>query len=80
MQYESERYQEIVESLIDRLWDYSELAFEEHRSVQALTEVLRDHGYKTELGVGGFQQRFGRCTAMESLSSACWRNMTPWTA
>jgi len=58
MQYESERYQEIVESLIDRLWDYSELAFEEHRSVQALTEALRDHGYKTELGVGGLPTAF----------------------
>ena len=35
MQYRSEKYSSLVKDLIDRIWDYSEVKYEEFRSAKA---------------------------------------------
>jgi aminobenzoyl-glutamate utilization protein B len=48
----------------DKVWYAAELAFNERRSVAALTEYLRSQGFEVEEGVGGvetaFTARFGK--------------------
>lgn len=48
----------ILSDASDRIWDYAETAFEEFKSVAALQDVLRGHGFAIEDKVGGIDTAF----------------------
>lgn len=45
-------------SLSDRIWRFAETSLHESRSSQALAELLEQHGFKIERGVGGIPTAF----------------------
>ncbi len=53
MQYESERYQKILQELMVKMWTVAEIRYEEFQSMDAMTTVLKEHGYQVETGVFG---------------------------
>ena len=44
---------DLIIDLSDRIWEFAELPMREFRSSRFITEILRDHGFKTGLGVAG---------------------------
>lgn len=53
MQYESERYQKILQELMVKMWTVAEIRYEEFQSMDAMTTILKEHGYQVETGVFG---------------------------
>ena len=44
---------DLVAQMSNRLWDFAEIALEEHQSAGHLAEVLEDEGFSVETGVAG---------------------------
>ena len=57
-----QNYEELLEKLNARIWDYAELKFEEHQSAEALKHVMEEHGFSVESGLAGMETAF-RATA-----------------
>lgn len=53
MRHQAETYKELLFELNDRLWELSEIRFEEYESARIMTEILENHGFQVERGVGG---------------------------
>ena len=53
MQYEAERYQEILRDLMVKMWTAAEIRYEEFQSMDGMTDILANHGYQVEKGVFG---------------------------
>lgn len=53
MRHQAETYKELLFELNDRLWELSEIRFEEYESARIMTEILENHGFHVERGVGG---------------------------
>lgn len=51
-------YEQEVIALADQIWDIAETRFEEHESVQVLTQYLEKIGFDVEVGVGGLPTAF----------------------
>lgn len=49
---------ELVAEMSARLWDFSEIALEEHRSSAYLAQLLEDEGFAVETGVAGMPTAF----------------------
>lgn len=63
MQYQAEQYQKELETLNQTIWDASEGLYQEKISAKALTDCLKQHGFRVECGVGclptAFQAVYG---------------------
>lgn len=46
------------EEIADAIFDHPELGFEEEFAMKILTDWLKEHGFRTETGVGGLQTAF----------------------
>ena len=53
-----ESQKDILTDLSDKIWEYSETAFEEHKSMEAMISVLEDYGFKIERNVGNIETAF----------------------
>lgn len=53
-----EKYSELLCSLSDQIWDYSELRFQEHKSAAAIVDVMREEGFRVETGLAGMDTAF----------------------
>lgn len=51
-------YDEILEKLNGKIWEYAELKFEEYQSSGALEQVLEEHGFQVTRGVAGMETAF----------------------
>lgn len=49
---------DLVAEMSNRLWDFAEIALEEHQSAGYLAEVLEDEGFTVETGVAGMPTAF----------------------
>ncbi len=49
---------DLVAEMSNRLWDFAEIALEEHQSAGYLAEVLEDEGFAVETGVAGMPTAF----------------------
>lgn len=47
------RYAHLLEELNGKLWDLAEIRFEEVQSAKLMAEILQQHGFQVEMGVGG---------------------------
>jgi aminobenzoyl-glutamate utilization protein B len=52
------KYSEKLEQLNAQIWDYSEIRFAEHRSVEALTGLLKDEGFDIVTGLADIDTAF----------------------
>ena len=52
------KYQEKLEKLNAEIWDYSEIRFDEHRSVKAMTDMMRDEGFDIHIGLADMDTAF----------------------
>ena len=50
MQYEAERYQEILRDLMVKMWTAAEIRYEEFQSMDGMTDILANHGYQRGKG------------------------------
>lgn len=57
-----QNYEELLEKLNARIWDYAELKFEEYQSAEALKHVMEEYGFSVESGLAGMETAF-RATA-----------------
>jgi aminobenzoyl-glutamate utilization protein B len=48
----------VMADVSDKIWDYAETAFEEHRSAAVLKDLMRRHGFDVEEGTGGLDTAF----------------------
>jgi len=48
-----ESKQKLTQEIVDSLFSFSELGFQEFETQRYLTEILRDNGFDVELGVSG---------------------------
>ncbi|MDE2784624.1 MAG: amidohydrolase [Gemmatimonadota bacterium] len=48
----------LVAQMSNRLWDFAEIALEEHQSAGYLAEVLEDEGFTVETGIAGMPTAF----------------------
>ena len=48
MQYEAERYQEILRDLMVKMWTAAEIRYEEFQSMDGMTDILANHGYQDQ--------------------------------
>lgn len=51
-------YENVLKELNEKLWDYSEIKFEEYRSMAAITEILREGGFEVKTGLAGMPTAF----------------------
>ena len=58
MKYEVEKYGEELKALNETIWEAAELKFEEVRSMKAMTDLLKGHGFSVETGTGGIPTAF----------------------
>lgn len=52
------RYEEILRELNEKIWDYSELKFEEYKSSAQMQELLKAEGFETKSNLGGMETAF----------------------
>lgn len=48
----------VITNLSDKVWGYAETAFEEYKSVDEITKVLNDYGFKVEKNVANIDTAF----------------------
>ena len=48
-----EKYREMLADLNAKIWDYSELKFQEHKSANEMVALLKKEGFEVETGVAG---------------------------
>ena len=53
-----ENYDALLCDLSDRIWDYAEIRFQEHKSAAALAQTLSDHGFTVKTGLAGMDTAF----------------------
>ena len=58
MKYEVEKYGEELKALNETIWEAAELKFEEFRSMRAMADLLKGHGFSVETGTGGIPTAF----------------------
>ena len=58
MKYEVEKYGEELKALNETIWEAAELKFEEVRSMKAMADLLKGHGFSVETGTGGIPTAF----------------------
>lgn len=51
-------YESLLKELNEKIWDYSELRFDEYRSMEAIVEILKQEGFQIETGLGGIPTAF----------------------
>lgn len=51
--YDVKKYQDLLTELNGKLWDLSEIRFEEYESAKLMTDILEEHGFSVERGSGG---------------------------
>lgn len=49
---------DLIFQISDKIWDYAETKFQEHRSADALIQVFRDHGFTIEENCAGMKTAF----------------------
>ena len=54
----AQNYYEMLRSLSDRIWDYSELKFSEYKSASALETFMEQEGFQVERGIAGMDTAF----------------------
>lgn len=52
------RYEQDIIVLSDRIWEIAETRFEEHESIEVLTNYLKSIGFTVDIGVGGLPTAF----------------------
>ena len=52
------KYHEFMANLSDKIWDYAELKFAEHKSAAAMIEVLKAEGFEVETGIGEIETAY----------------------
>ncbi len=57
IRYIDENKQSFID-ISNKIWDYAELCFEEHRSASALIEALKKEGFRVREGVAGMDTAF----------------------
>lgn len=50
---EVDQMQVFTQQMVDQIFSYSELGFQEHNTSRTLTEILEKHGFRVERGVAG---------------------------
>lgn len=58
MKYEVEKYGEELKALNETIWEAADLKFEEVRSMKAMADLLKGHGFSVETGTGGIPTAF----------------------
>lgn len=53
-----EQYAELLTELNRKIWNFSELKFQEHQSAQAMAELLRSEGFSVTMGLAGMETAF----------------------
>ena len=48
----------LIDSLSRKIWDYAELAFQEHQSSKLLADTLEEHGFRVQRGVADMKTAF----------------------
>ena len=52
------KYHEKMAALSDKIWDYAELKFAEHKSAAAMVEFLKEEGFEVETGLGEIETAY----------------------
>lgn len=53
-----EKYEKLLEELNNKIWNYSELKFEEYKSSEAIKKVLKEEEFEIESGLAGMDTAF----------------------
>lgn len=53
-----ETYTQLLTELNEKIWNFSELKFQEHQSADAMAELLRSHGFTVTMGLADMDTAF----------------------